>query len=104
MSDLPLELLANPRVRVVETPPPILVMPPYSESPAPPPPSQEHVAAVDGAFLRQRQEQETIANLVGLRLSILLMHDLAKDATPTVEEEPPAKQKPEGEDEPAAGD
>jgi hypothetical protein len=103
MSDLPLEaLLANHRVRVVETPP-LIEIPSHAEAVSPPLPTQEHVAAVDGAFLRQRQEQETIASFIGLRLSILLLHDLAKDAAPTGEEETPPKKKPEDDgDQPAA--
>ncbi len=102
MSDLPFEaLLANPRVRVVETPPPLIEIPPHAEAVSPPLPSQEHVAAVDGAFLRQREEQETIANLVGLRLSLILMHDLAKDAMPSAEEAPQAK-RPRDDGQPAA--
>ena len=105
MLDLPFEaLLANPRVRVVETPPPVVEVPPsHAEAVSPPLPTPEHVAAVDGAFLRQRQEQETIASLIGLRLSILLMHDLAKDAALTEQEEAQAKKKPQGDgDQPAA--
>ena len=101
MSDLPLEaLLANQRIRVVETPPPVVEIPSHAEavSPPAPAPTQEHVAAVDGAFLRERQEQETIAGLVGLRLSILLMHDLAKESMPSGEEEeqPDKNKKPQG--------
>ncbi len=91
MLDLPLEaLLANHRVRVVETPP-IVEIPSHAEAVSPPLPTPEHVAAVDGAFLRQRHEQETIASFIGLRLSILLMHDLARDMAPADEEETPSK-------------
>ena len=104
MSDLPLEaLLANPRVRVVETQPPIVEIPSHAEAVSPPLPTPEHVAAVDGAFLRQRQEEETIASFIGLRLSILLMHDLAKDMAPADEEEAPSKKMPlDDGDQPAA--
>ncbi len=102
MSDLPLEaLLANHRVRIVETPPPVIEIPPHAEAVSPPLPSQEHVAAVDGAFLRQREEQDTIANLIGLRLSLILMSDLARDAVPTAEDEQQPKQ-PRGDDQPVA--
>jgi hypothetical protein len=101
MSDLPLEsLLANPRVRVVETPPPVVPASSHAEavSPQVPAPTPEHAAAVDAAFLRERHEQETIAGLIGLRLSILLMHDLAKESMPAGEEEERPDKKPRGDD------
>ncbi len=94
MSDLPLEALMANRVRVVETPP-IVEIPSHAEAVSPPLPTAEHVAAVDGAFLRQRQEQDTIANLIGFRLSILLLHDLAMDSMPTEEKEKPPKLNPQ---------
>jgi len=99
MSDLPLEsLLANPRVRVVETPPPVVQIPSHAEAVSPPipDPTPERVAAVDGAFLRERQEQETIAGLIGLRLGILLMHDLARESLPAGEEEEQPGKQPRG--------
>ncbi len=96
MTDVPLEaLLANHRIHIPEQPP-VLNVAAQDEavSPPVPAPTQEHVAAVDGAFLRQRHEQETIASLIGLRLSVLLMHDLAKDAIPAAEEEERAEEMP----------
>jgi hypothetical protein len=105
MSDLPLDaMLANHRVHIPETPP-IVEAPSHAEAVSPPvaapAPTEEHVAAVDGAFLRQRQEQETIASLLGLRLSILLAHDLAKDALPSGEQQEESKKKPGDEPQPA---
>ena len=79
----------------METPPPIVEIPSHAEAVSPPLPTEEHVAAVDGAFLHQRQEQETIASLIGLRLSVLLMHDLAKDAMPAEDEEQSPKLNPQ---------
>src|SRR5438270_10031294 len=88
MSDLPLDaLLANHRVHVVQPPAPIVEIPSHADVASPPVPTQEHVAAVDGAFLRERQEHELVAGLLGLRLSLLLMHDLAKDSMPMGGEE-----------------
>jgi hypothetical protein len=104
MSDVPLDaLLANHHVRAVETPP-VIEVPSHADAVSPPAPTPEHVAAVDGAFLRQRHEQETIASLIGLRLSILLMHDLAKDALPEGEGQPEPKLRLEGEDDQPAAD
>jgi hypothetical protein len=103
MSDLPLDaLMGGHHARVVETPPPVVEIPSHAEavSPPVPAPTQEQIAAVDGAFLRHRHEQETIASLIGLRLSILLMHDLAKDSAATAEEE--EEELPDGEPQPTA--
>jgi hypothetical protein len=99
MSDLPLDaLLANQRVHVVQTPAPVVEIPSQAEAVSPPVPSEDHVAAVDGAFIREQQEHETIAGLLGLRLSLLLMHDLAKDAMPAGKDEDEAKTKPREDD------
>jgi hypothetical protein len=95
MSDLPLDLvLRNPRIRIVETPPPVVDIPSHADAVSPPAPTEEQVRVIDGVFLHQQQEQETIASLIGLRLSILLLHDLAKDVVPAAEEEQPPKMKP----------
>ena len=103
MSDLPLDLiLENPRIRIVDTPPPVVDIPSHADAVSPPAPTDEQVRVVDSAFIHQQQEQETIASLIGLRLSILLMHDLAKDAVPAAEEEHQPKKKPQGDaDQPA---
>jgi hypothetical protein len=73
--------------RVVERPMLVVEPPSHADAVAPPVPSEEQVQAIDGAFIHQQHEQETIASLLGLRLSVLLMHDLAKDAMPVAEEE-----------------
>ena len=87
MFDLPVDaLLASHRMYVVETPP-LVEIPSHAEAVSPPAPTPEHVAAVDGAFLRERHEQDAIAGLLGLRLSVLLLHDLARDAAPSEDEE-----------------
>ena len=103
MPDLPLDLiLGNPRIRIVETPPPVVDIPSHDDAVSPPAPTEEQVRVIDGAFVHQQHEQETIASLIGLRLSILLMHDLAKDAVPAGEEEEQQNKKPEDDaDQPA---
>jgi hypothetical protein len=73
--------------RVVERPMLALETPSHADAVAPPVPSEEQVRAIDGAFIHQQHEQDTIASIIGLRLSVMLMHDLAKDAIPTAEEE-----------------
>ncbi len=73
--------------RVVERPMLVVEPPSHAEAVAPPVPNQEQVQAIDGAFIHQQHEQETMASFLGLRLSVLLMHDLAKDAIPSAEEE-----------------
>lgn len=83
--------------RLLETPAPLVDVPPHADAVSPPAPTEEHIQAVDGAFLREHQEQQTIASLLGLRLSILLLHDLAQDAAPSGEEEEAARNKPEDE-------
>ena len=50
-------------------------------------PSGEQVQAIDGACIHQQREHETVASFIGLGLSVLLMHDLAKDMIPTAENE-----------------
>jgi hypothetical protein len=72
--------------RVVERPMLVVEPPSHADAVAPPVPSEEQVQAIDGAFIHQQHEQETIASFLGLRLSVLLMHDLAKDALPSAEE------------------
>ncbi len=85
--------------RVLETPALIVDVPSHAEAVSPPLPSAEQVRAIDSAFVHQRHEQQTIASVLGLRLSVLLMHDLAMDAVPPAEDEE-AKKGPEG-DQPA---
>ena len=87
--------------RVVEPPAPIVDVPSYAEAVAPPAPTEDQVWAVDGAFLRQHQEQQTVEGLLSLRMSLLLMHDLAKEAAPPDEEEIPRKA--EGDADPPEG-
>jgi hypothetical protein len=84
--------------RVVERPILVVETPSHADAVSPPVPSEEQVQAIDGAFIHQQHEHETIASFIGLRLSILLMHDLAKDAIPSVEEE---EQPPDDLDQPA---
>lgn len=96
MSDLPLDLvLRNPRIRIVEAPPPLVDIPSHIDAVSPPAPTEEQVRVIDDVFLHQQHEQETIASLIGLRLSILLLHDLAKDVVPLAAEEQPPKKKPQ---------
>jgi len=85
--------------RVLETPAPIVDVPSHAEAVSPPLPSEEQVRAIDSAFVHQHHEQQTVASILGLRLSVLLMHDLAKDAVPPAEDEE-TKKAPEG-DQPA---
>ncbi len=73
--------------RVVERPMLVVEPPSHADAAAPPLPSEEQVQAIDGAFIHQQREQETIASFLGMRLSVLLMHDLVKDAIPAAEEE-----------------
>jgi hypothetical protein len=82
--------------RILETPAPVVDVPSHADAVAPPAPTEEQVQAIDGAFLRQHQEQQTVASLIGFRLSLLLMHDLAKDAVPPAEDDEASKQRPEG--------
>jgi hypothetical protein len=77
--------------RVVERPILVVETPTHADAVSPPVPSEEQVQAIDGAFIHQQREQETIASFIGLRLSVLLMHDLAKDAIPSAEEEEEAR-------------
>jgi hypothetical protein len=84
--------------RVVERPVLVVEPPSHADAVAPPVPSEEQVQAIDGAFIHQQHEQETMASFLGLRLSVLLMHDLAKDAIPSAEEE---EQPPDDADQPA---
>lgn len=72
--------------RIVEQPTLVVETPAHTDAPAPPAPSAEQVQAIDGAFIHQHREQETIASFLGLRLSVLLMHDLAQDAVMDAEE------------------
>jgi hypothetical protein len=75
--------------RVVERPMLMVEPPAHADAVAPPVPSEEQVQAIDGAFIHQQHEQETMASFLGLRLSVLLMHDLAKDAIPSAEKQEP---------------
>lgn len=101
MSILPLDG-APTNHRVLEMPAPLVETPSHADAVAPPAPTEEQVQAIDGAFVRQHQEQQTVAGLIGFRLSILLMHDLAKDAVPPADEDDPSKKRPEGENDPPA--
>ena len=83
--------------RAIERPVLVVEAPNHADAAAPPAPSQEQVQAIDGAFIHQQREHETIASFIGLRLSVLLMHDLAKDMVPSVEEKEP----PDDPDQPA---
>ena len=87
--------------RVLETPAPLVDIPSHAEAVSPPLPSEEQVQAIDSAFVHQHREQQTVASILGLRLSVLLMHDLAKDAAPAAEDEE-AKKEPEGDQPPDA--
>lgn len=73
--------------RIVEQPMLVVETPTHAQAVAPPLPSEEQVQAIDGVFIHQQREHETVASLIGLRLSVLLMHDLAKDAIPVPAED-----------------
>jgi hypothetical protein len=81
--------------RVVEKPILVVETPSHADAVSPPVPSEEQVQAIDGAFIHHHHEQETVASFIGLRLSVLLMHDLAKDAIPSAEEEEPPLDNPD---------
>ncbi len=83
--------------RVLETPTPVLNVPSHADAVCSPVPTDEKVRAIDSAFMHQHQEQQTVASLIGLRMSALLMHDLAKDAVPATRR----RRRGRGKDQPA---
>jgi hypothetical protein len=85
--EIPIALMP-PAESIQELLPPQAPQPPHSLAT----PTPEQARAVEAVFAQQQKENATVANLLGLYTSGVLLHNLMTDSlTPAAEE---AKQKP----------
>jgi hypothetical protein len=67
---------------------------------APPTPTPEEARAVEAVFAQQQKESNTVAGLVGMYTSAVMLHNLAVDALGAHREEQKEKPKLKDEEEP----